>query len=83
MPLVLACPVTHLALLPAPEALVQKLVALATIKALRSESARLVAADFAAAWLVEDGSRVWLIRQGWADFSPGAAVLLLPGEAAQ
>lgn len=81
MAVALACPLTQLPLLPAPEGLVQRLQALAAIKALRSESARLVPPDFSAAWLVADGSRVWLIRQGLADFSPGAAVLLGPGEA--
>ncbi len=82
MPVVLACPVTHLPLHAAPQPLVQKLLALAAAKALRSESARLLAADFAAAWVSADGSRAWLIRQGLADFSPGAAVLLLPEDVA-
>lgn len=78
----LACPVTRQPLVPASAALVQKLSALAATKALRSECARLVGADFSAGWVAADGSRIWLIRQGLADFSPGAAVLLRPEDAA-
>lgn len=80
MPVVLACPVTRSPLRPAPELLVQKLLALAAQRALRTESARLVTADFTAAWLTADGHRAWLIRHGMADFSPGAAVLLQSGD---
>lgn len=76
----LADPVTRAPLAQASAPLLAHLQALAAIRALRHESAALVQDPFDSAWVAADRQRAWLIRDGVADFMPGAAVLLRPDD---
>ena len=73
-------PVTHAPLQPGPPHLLERLRHLTAQRALRQESAALVAADFDGVLVAADGRRAWLVRQGVTDFMPGAAVLLAPDD---